>query len=85
MTTTFSLMAHGRFGEAVLNQPMGVVLFLVTSVVFVLSLIELVRPRFVWKSLWRLTLRFELRLVVLVLLGLLGGWAYKIWEMASRY
>lgn len=81
MTTTFALMAHGRVFQAIANQPMGVVLFLVTLCTFFVSLKEVIRPRCIWKRAWSVALHFEARVVISVLLALVAAWVYKIWMM----
>jgi hypothetical protein len=83
MTTTFTLMAHGKVVTAFVNQPFGVVLFLITVTTFVVSLVEMVRPRFVWKNIWEYMKRYEGRLVSAFFVGLVLGWAYKIWLMTD--
>ncbi len=78
MTTTFSLLAHGRVPEAAWNQPFGVVLFLGVLAVGGVALAELVAPSDRWRRLWRWVLRREGRLTALFLLGLAAGWIWKI-------
>ncbi len=78
MTTTFSHMAHFQVLDALLNQPFGVVLFLVTLLAAVLGGLELFFPA---KRLSRALAWASGRDRTLAL-GLLGGmalgWMYKI-------
>ncbi len=52
MTTTFSLAAHGRFIDALLCQPYGLVLFALTLATALVSLVELIRPNGRWRRFW---------------------------------
>lgn len=78
MTTTFSLMSHGRPLDALLNQPFGVVLYTLTVFGAAVGLGDLVLSR----GFWRRTLRWieprESTVAALLLLGMGLGWVYKI-------
>ena len=78
MTTTFALMADGRVGEALLNQPFGVVLFLATVSAFLLGLWDLTRALGRWRDVLDWVLARETAVAVAILVGLFGGWTYKI-------
>lgn len=78
MTTTFSLMAHLRPLEAIVTQPFGVVLFLLTVAVFSVSLAETVQPRERWGRILKRLGPYEGALAILFLIGLGAGWIYKI-------
>ena len=78
MTTTFALMADFRFLQAAINQPFGVVLFVVTVVVFVFALLESVAPRERWRRFFRWIYPHEGRLAIAVTAALLLSWCYKI-------
>lgn len=78
MTTTFSLMAHGRVFDALLNQPFGVVLFVTTAVAAMVGAVDLARGRGLWRSGLGWVLRHETRVASLILVGLFAGWIYKI-------
>jgi len=78
MTTTFSLAAHGRIIEALLCQPYGLVLFAVTLVTAVVSLMELLRPRGRWRRFWDWLGLKEGWVAAGLLGGLLVGWLYKL-------
>ena len=71
-------MADFRFLQAALNQPFGVVLFLATVVVFVISLLEIAAPRERWTRFFRWIYPHEGRLAIAVTVVLLLSWCYKI-------
>ena len=74
VTTSFVLAAHGRFAESLVNQPFGLVLFLLV----VGGLAGLVITLLAGRSWTPMLARVDLTLVVLVLLALmLLSWAYK--------
>lgn len=78
MTTTFSLLAHGRVLEAFANQPFGPVLFAGTAAAAVLGIADLALARGVLGAGLATLGRWE-RTVAWALLGGLGlGWIYKI-------
>ena len=81
MTTSFALMVRVRVLEAVVAQPMGVVFFLGTFIVFWVALLEGARPRLRWAKIWRAVVRIEGRIVIGFVVGLLSGWVYKAWSM----
>lgn len=81
MTTTFAHMAHLEPFTAVQTQPFGVVLFLLTLFVGVTAVVELIRPNARWMSLLAWLERYEGRIAIGLLLGLFGGWVYKVGEM----
>ena len=82
MTTTFTHMAHLQPWEALKTQPFGVVLFLGTLLTALLALTELLHPRGRWLRIWSFAERYETRIAVALLAGLLAGWVYKITLMA---
>lgn len=75
MTTAFALAADGRFVDALITQPLGAVLALLTAMLF-------------WVGLWAAAVGADLsaffarlanlRMVVLLVALVLGAWAYKI-------
>ena len=83
MTTTFSLMAHFHPIAALLNQPFGVVLFLMTVGVFAISVSEAVLPRDRWSRLLDRLAPWETLLATLFLVGMALGWLYKIAVMRA--
>ncbi len=83
MTTTFTHMAHGSPIEAVLTQPFGVLLFLLTLATAVLSLVELVRPHQRFLRIWSWVEQRETAIAGGLMLGLLLGWIYKLVEMGA--
>ena len=78
MTTTFSLMAHYRPLEAFLNQPFGVVLFLITVFVAVSGLLELMNPTRRWRKLYQWVAEKDRWVLSAFFLCFLLGWFYKI-------
>lgn len=78
MTTTFALMAHLRPIAALMNQPFGVALFLITASVFGISLAEAILPRDRWSRLLHRLAPWETSLATLFLVGMALGWVYKI-------
>lgn len=77
-TTTFSLMAEGSVVTGVLNQPFAALLFVLTVMIFAISLAESVQPRRRWQ---RVADRFGPRegaLATLFLVLMALGWLYKI-------
>ncbi len=76
-TTTFSLMAHARVVEAVVNQPFATLLFVMTVGVFAVSVAEAVQPRRRWSRLSRWLEPREGWLAVGFLGFMLVAWAYK--------
>lgn len=78
MTTSFSHMAHFEPLGALGAQPFGVVLFLLTLMTAVLALVELVSPRGRWLRLLAWIEARELPIAIGLLVGLAGGWIYKI-------
>ena len=81
MTTTFTLLAHGRVITAAITQPFGLVLFAMTGVSFGISAAELLQPRQRWQKLGRILGPYEARLASLFLVFMGLGWIYKIWRM----
>ena len=77
MTTTFSLMAHGRPIEALWNQPFGVVLCGATLALAVVGTVDALFLA-AWSDRIRTVLaRHEARVAVVFLAGLGLGWAWK--------
>jgi len=81
MTTTFTHMAHLQPVEALTTQPFGVLLFLGTLATALLALTELVRPRGRWLIVWHWVERYETRIALALLAGLVCGWIFKILVM----
>lgn len=77
MTTTFSLMAHLRVWDAVVNQPFGVALFSLTVIASVIGLFDLVSGRGLWRRASAWITRREQILAILLLAGMMFGWLYK--------
>jgi len=82
-TTTFTLMAHLRPLEALVNQPFAASLFLLTVGVFAVSLAEVIDPRGRWGRIVAWLEPREGLLATLFLAAMIGGWAYKAWLMAG--
>jgi len=85
MTTTFSHMAHLQVGEAFLNQPFGVLLFLVTVVVAVLGGLDILAPRQRCRRAARWLAQRDVTLAVVILATLVGGWIYKVALMQKMF
>jgi len=81
MTTSFSWMIRGSIINALVVQPVGVVFFILTVGTFVISGVELVRPRQIWFKIWLRLVAVEFRIVSTFTFLLALGWAYKIWMM----
>ncbi|MFN7144825.1 MAG: DUF2752 domain-containing protein [Myxococcota bacterium] len=77
MTTTFTLLAHFRFLEALVNQPFGVVLFACTVIGAVVGLVDLLTARGLYKGVLRWIGRREQLLAIGLLVGMVLGWVYK--------
>jgi len=73
LTTSFAAMAHGRFVEAFLAHPFGVLFFVATALVALVGLAELLSGRDALRL-----LRPGPWWAVVALGGMLGGWAFKI-------
>lgn len=81
MTTCFTHMAHLDPLGAALAQPFGVVLFLVTLGLAAVAAVELVNPSGRWERLWAWTEPREGRAAAFLMIGLLSGWLYKLWQL----
>jgi len=82
-TTTFTLMAHLRPLDALVNQPFAAFLFMLTTGVFALSLSEAVDPRGRWGRVVRRLEPWEGHLATAFLGAMGAGWLYKAWIMAG--
>jgi hypothetical protein len=80
MTTTFTHLAHLQPVHGTWNQPFGLVLFTLTALAFVLGALELVAPRGRWRTVLAWVDRREGRIAIGLLVGMIGGWAWK-WAM----
>ena len=80
-TTSFTLMAHLKPIEALVNQPFATMLFAMAAFAFGVGLSELVDPRRRWERLvaWIEPVEGWLAGGFLVLMGV--GWVYKAWHM----
>mgnify|MGYP002008941904 CR=1 FL=1 len=85
MTTTFSLLAHFRPVDAVVNQPFGVVLFAMTVMTAAISLLEIAHPQNRWDRLLQRIDGHEVALSSCLIAGLMAGWAYKIIAMGYLF
>jgi hypothetical protein len=82
-TTTFTLMAHLRPFEALINQPFAAGLFLLTVGVFAISVAEVIDPRGRWGRLIDRLEPYEGIAATAFLVSMGLGWAYKAWLMAG--
>ncbi|MEC7985341.1 MAG: DUF2752 domain-containing protein [Myxococcota bacterium] len=78
MTTTFTHLAHLQIVEGVLNQPFGLVLFLLTLFSCVVSFVELFFPRRRISRFLNWLGPYEFRLALFFFVGMILGWIYKI-------
>jgi len=78
MTTTFSLAADGRLLDAFINQPFGLVLFLVDVAIVVVAILELVAPRRRWRRLFAWVMDREGWASLAILIGMMCGWAVRL-------
>ena len=74
VTTSFVLAAHGRFYDALVNQPFGLVVFLAVAGGFAAAVITLVTGR-TWACLARVSVVMTAAIVMMALV--LASWAYK--------
>jgi len=81
MTTCFTHMAHLEPLGALVAQPFGVVLFLATALFAAVSVVELIAPRRRWQRLWSAVAPWEAWVAAGLILGLTGGWVYKLWQL----
>ena len=77
MTTTFSLLAHGRLVDAFFNQPFGLVLFSITVLGASIGLSDLLTGRGLWRVALRKIQRHEQIFAIVLLVGMIVGWLYK--------
>jgi hypothetical protein len=77
MTTTFTHLAHLHVLDAVKTQPFGLVLFTFTVIFAVAGWIDVVTGRNNVQRVMDTIMRRERLVALLLLVGMLGGWAYK--------
>ena len=82
MTTTFAHMGDGEIGAAFLNQPFGVVLFLMTVAAAIVGTIDLVTGMGAYRKVLKAIGPYEQRMAAGLLFGLVGGW---IWKMVAMH
>ena len=83
MTTTFALAVRGRLLDALLCQPFGLALFLLTVAAAVVSALELIAPRGRLRRAWDWLGFKEGWVAGALLAGLLAGWCWKLIAMRS--
>ena len=83
-TTTFTLLAHLRPVEALVNQPFAALLFILSAAVFAVAVAETFDPRARWSRLSRWLEPRETMLAGLFLAAMALGWAYKAARMSGR-
>ncbi|MEC8382644.1 MAG: DUF2752 domain-containing protein [Myxococcota bacterium] len=81
MTTTFTHMAHLNFYTAICTQPFGVVLYLITVSICIISLLEIIYPNWILSKLKPILLAREGLWFAMLLIGMGSGWIYKILSM----
>ncbi len=82
MTTCFSLAVRGRLFSAFMTQPFGLLLFLVTAVVALTSLLELIRPGGRWLRFWDWLGPREGWVAGALMAGLVVGWLHNLVKAA---
>ena len=83
MTTTFSHMAHFQFLEGFVNQPFGAFLFLVTVSAMFVSILDISTGKGLIQAWLKWIVQREKGFILLMLLGLLLSWGYKITMVMS--
>ena len=78
MTTTFAMMAEGRWISALFNQPMGFLLALVSFAVGAVSAGEMFKPTGRWRRIWRRAVCHEKKVIILFVVLMISSWLYKI-------
>ena len=78
MTTTFTHLAHLELLQGTLNQPFGLILFSITTLIFAVGLSDLLVPRQRWRRLLGWVEKREGVVAITLLVGLFAGWLYKI-------
>lgn len=78
MTTTFALAMHAHPVQAILNQPFGFLLFSLTFLAALGSLLELFYPRGLWRRVWHMVEDHEGMVAALLMGGMILGWIYKL-------
>lgn len=78
MTTTFTLMAHARPIDAFFTQPFGVILFSVTAIAAAVGWIDAISAVGVNRRVLRWIGRWEQKLAIGLLVGMMLGWVYKM-------
>ncbi len=78
VTTTFSLMADFRPLAALINQPFGVVLFVITVGIAMIAGMEVCKPNKRWVWLSRQLLGREVAFVGLLFVTMITAWVYKV-------
>ncbi len=81
MTTTFTLFAHLRPVDAILNQPFGTVLFPITCAMAGIGMVDLFTGRGALRGALKWIQRRERLWAGVLLFGMLGGWLYKCVKM----
>lgn len=82
-TTSFTLMAHFRPLDALVNQPFATMLFLMTLAVFAISLAEVVQPRGRWGRVLARIEPWEGALAGAFLAAMGLAWVYKAVLMST--
>ncbi len=77
-TTTFSLLAHGRLGEGLVNQPFAALLFAMTVLVASVAWLEAAAPRGRWRRVEAVVERADPWAPGVFIFLMMLGWAYKI-------
>lgn len=82
-TTSFTLLAHLRPLDAIVNQPFATLLFALSAVIFAIASAEALDPRARWSRLSRWLEPRETVLASLFLAAMGLAWAYKAARMGG--
>ncbi|MFZ5476041.1 MAG: DUF2752 domain-containing protein [Myxococcota bacterium] len=77
MTTTFAHVAHLHFLDALANQPFGLVLFALTVLAAGIGVTDLATGRGLWRRALGVVQRYEQKIAIALLAGMIAGWLYK--------
>jgi len=78
MTTTFTHLAHLELIQGTINQPFGLILFLCTIGALLVGGLSLFAGSNAWRKALAVVERHEVTVAAGLILGMFGGWAYKI-------
>ena len=77
-TTSFALVGDARFSDAIITQPFGAFLAVITIVLMVVAACEALKPRDCWALFHARFKGRETQGLGLLFVAMIGAWAYKI-------